>query len=112
MLTRGITFLIWQVTDLIDGMLVIDPNRRLTVQQVLDSPWVNGRIVADADGGQAVYRGVASQQYKDPDELRAMLMAESDEAMAPVYRGGPQPGATPPMLQKQEPMFCADFMLE
>ena len=96
-----------EVTDLIDGMLVVAPSHRLTVEQVLASPWVQG--VKTAPAPHNVYRGY--QNFSDPEKLRAMLAQESDEAMAPVYRGGASSGP-PPMLRKQQAMFCADFHLE
>ena len=98
-----------EVTDLIDGMLIIPPAQRLTVAQVLGSPWVQGTKIA-GNGGGAVYRGGVNG-FTDPEQLRAMLASESDQAMAPVYRGLGGSGP-PPMLRKQEAMFCADFHLE
>jgi len=95
-----------EVTDLIDGMLVIPSAHRLTVDQVLESPWVKGEKIPN---GNPQYRGY--QDFSDPDKaaaLRAMLAQESDEQMQPVYRGGGG-GGPPPMLRKQEAMFCADF---
>lgn len=99
-----------EVTDLIDGMLVIAPARRLSVQQVLDSPWCNGAKIAVVP---ATYRQIDVNM--DADAVRAMLAQESDEAMptAPVYRGLRGGGqGPPPLLSKQPAMFCADFHLE
>jgi len=100
-----------EVTDLIDGMLVVPPAHRLTVDAVLASPWANGTKIAGGGAAGNVYRGMAPGQFADPDALRAMLAEESDEMRAPVYRGGAAEGP-PPMLRKQDAMFCAEFMLE
>ena len=91
-------------------MLIIPPGQRLTVEQVLASPWVQGQKIAGGLGSGAVYRGGVNG-FTDPEQLRAMLASESDQAMAPVYRGG-APAGPPPMLRKQDAMFCADFHLE
>ena len=102
------------VTDLIDGMLVIHPSNRLTVDQVLQSPWCNGIAVGDSNAASPVYRSYNAGQFNasDADALRAMIAQESEEPMRPVYRGlassGPPP-APPPPLRKQEMMFCAEF---
>ena len=90
-----------EVTDLIDGMLAIGPESRLTVAQVLASHYAQGtRLPAGEQyGAQAVYRGSAAA-FNDPNALRALLAEESDEPMRPVYRGGPAAGP-PPLLGKQ-----------
>ena len=82
------------MTDLIDGMLAIGPESRLTVAQVLASHYAQGtRLPAGEQyGAQAVYRGSAAA-FNDPNALRALLAEESDEPMRPVYRGGPAAGA-------------------
>jgi len=110
-----------EVTDLIDGMLVVTPSQRLTVQQVLESPWMTGaKIATGADRFGAVYRSGAMNGISGA-ELEKLYAEESDEQMpqAPVYRGLPVhlnaavPGAAPPSLKKQAAsrLLGADFML-
>jgi len=88
------------VTDLIDGMLAIDPQRRLTVSEILSNPWLGMKPAPE--GTYNTYRGM--QNFNgDADALRNLLAQESDTPMQPLYRGGaygsaPEP---PPMLGKQ-----------
>jgi len=101
-----------EVTDLIDGMLIVDPARRLTVQEVINSPWFTGAKIPNVPS--ATYRGSIDHNM-DPEALKNILAQESDEAMpqAPVYRGlaGGGGQGPPPLLRKQNAMFCADFNL-
>jgi len=87
-----------ETTDLIDGMLTIDPAKRLTVEQVLRSPWLNGK----APGTYRGYRG----QFNDKDLMALISAQESEgESRAPVYRGVKQDkapaGSKPPTLGRQ-----------
>ena len=99
-----------EVTDLIDGMVIIKPEMRLSVEQVLGSHYVQGTRLPQDQYAAAVYRG-GGATFNDPAALRALLAEESDEPMAPVYRGGPGLGP-PPMLRKMDAMFCAAFHIE
>ncbi|KOO25796.1 serine threonine kinase [Chrysochromulina tobinii] len=99
-------------SDLIDGMLIIDPANRPTIQEVLQGPWCGGMKGGESEGEDArpVYRelgaGLTAAQLED------MYATEDNGALRrPVYRGGPALGP-PPMLCKQEQMFCADFHYE
>lgn len=102
--------------DLIDGCLKIGPaeGSRLTVPQVLASPWMMAEPGKHADKMDIepeskipVYRGGLNINAQD---LEAMY-AQEDPPASPVYRGGPAIGPPPP-LSKQTCNFCADFHLE
>jgi len=85
------------VTDLIDGMLTIDPTKRLSVEQVLNSQWLS------AGKAPATYRGGQMGQFNEAD-LKMLLAQESEEQhYRPVYRGVKQKKGEgpPPMLSKQ-----------
>lgn len=96
-------------TDLIDGCLNINPENRLTVEQVLQSAWLtNSKGKGDAmDVDRPVYRGAAANVTRE--QLAAMLAEEAPQS--PVYRGGPALGP-PPMLARQHCKFCPDFHCE
>lgn len=98
-----------EAVQLIDAMLHLDPARRLGVAQVLESPWMRGITEDHEDASGLVYRG------GDVDAATLMeLMAEgSDELRGPVYRGnmGGVGAPPPPMLCKQDAMFCEEFHL-
>jgi len=102
-----------EVTSLIDGMLSVQPAQRMQVAHALGSPWALGQVEEAPtyrSGAEAPnYRSAA--KHLDASALEAMYSAEG--AGRPVYRGRDhlQPGAAPPMLQKQKAMFCADFHL-
>ena len=96
-------------SDLIDSMLIIDPANRLTVPEVLQSSWCSGvkGVESAREGERPVYRELSAGL--SAAELEAMYAAEENgAARRPVYRGGP-PLGPPPMLCKQEQIFCADF---
>lgn len=95
------------VTDLIDGMLVIEPATRLTVEQVVVSPWLTGKGGEPAEALGAVYRSAGAQM--DPEQLRLILAQESDQPLAPLYRGGPAGKAGPPPMLCKQTAFGADF---
>jgi len=97
------------VTALIDSMLSINPERRLTVEGVFSSEWVtNGPQLTDMGN---VYRsGAVSAGALTGDQARALIAAQEDEPMAPLYRGGGNfKDGPPPMLCKQPAMLCAEF---
>jgi len=82
-----------EARDLIDGMLRISPTERLTVAQVLDSPWLKQAAMPQAGYGVAgvydqrpVYRGAADQMSMD--EVQKLLAADGALPVRPVYRGG------------------------
>ncbi len=98
------------VSDLIDGMLVIDPARRLLVDHVMQCPWVIGE---SAKQGEQLVEGPIYRELGaglTPEALEAMYAAEDNAAVGrrPVYRGGPAQGP-PPVLCKQGQIFCAQF---
>ena len=86
-------------SDLIDSMLIIDPANRFTVPEVLQSPWCSGMegVEGEREGERPVYRSAGLSAAE-----------ENGAARRPLYRGGPALGP-PPMLCKQEQIFCADF---
>lgn len=96
-----------EVTDLIDGMLAIRSEQRLTVAQVLSSPWLaskgaeGGAYGADYISG-GTYRG-GNGSYSDAD-VRAMIMEDAERPSGPVYRAIPQMSAPPgaPGLMRQQ----------
>jgi hypothetical protein len=99
-------------SDLIDGMLIIDPANRPTIQEVLQGPWCSCMKGGESEreDGRPVYgelgAGLTAAQ------LEAMYGMEDNGALRrPVIRGGPALGP-PPMLCKQEQMFCGDFHTE
>jgi len=102
-------------SDLIDGMLTISAENRLTIEQILAAPWAVG-------GGEAmpnetmdvdipVYRGLSAANQMSREQIEAMLANEQEAPPSPVYRGGPALGP-PPGLARQNCKFCADFHLE
>jgi len=99
-----------EVTDLIDAMLAINPEKRLTVAQVLQAPWLAvglplGGGVYDGEAQPPSYRGV----QMGPEQLKALLAQESAEPVPPVYRGvaaAPPSGA--PMLGRQTAFLRGD----
>jgi len=96
-------------TDLIDGCLSINPENRLSVQDVLASPWLTNPKGKDnvMDMDRPVYRGMSANVTRE--QLQAML--EQEQPQSPVYRGGPAL-APPPLLARQNCKFCADFHIE
>jgi len=97
-----------EVTSVIDGMLTVDPARRLQVPETLGSPWALGQQTGATFNVTPTYRSGNEATKLDAAALAAMYDAEG--AGRPVYRGLPA-GAAPPMLRKQNVMFCADFHL-
>ena len=100
-------------TDLIDGMLTIEPERRLEVTHTLQSPWVTKDKLGMGTGmamvDRPVYRSMGSDGITAAD-LDEMYAQEGSAEVRPVYRGGP-PLGPPPALVKQKQMFCDDFHL-
>jgi len=98
------------VVDMIDGMLSVNPKKRLQVDDVLQSMWViDDKITSDyADeymyDEAPRYRGVAGGAF-DPSALSAY---GGGNDMAPLYRGAPA-GVTaePPKLMKQNALVGA-----
>jgi len=87
-----------EVTDLIDRMLAISPSKRLSVGEVLSSPWV---ALAKTLGG-GVYDEAHPPAYRGmqmgPEQLRELLAQESEQPIAPRYRGAasaPPPSNAP-----------------
>lgn len=70
---RSTSFLSPQVLNLLDGMLMIDPTQRLSIEQILAHPWVTG-----THGTHEGATGVVEQGIYD-----AHLEVEDD---APTYR--------------------------
>eukprot|EP00326_Haptolina_ericina_P011076 CAMPEP_0181226976 /NCGR_PEP_ID=MMETSP1096-20121128/32541_1 /TAXON_ID=156174 ORGANISM="Chrysochromulina ericina, Strain CCMP281" /NCGR_SAMPLE_ID=MMETSP1096 /ASSEMBLY_ACC=CAM_ASM_000453 /LENGTH=354 /DNA_ID=CAMNT_0023320349 /DNA_START=44 /DNA_END=1108 /DNA_ORIENTATION=- len=92
-----------QVVDMIDGMILVQPNRRLKTEDVLQSMWViDDTIKADyADeymyDEAPRYRGQAGSF--DPNAVSGY---GGQQDMAPLYRGAPAGViAAPPPLMKQ-----------
>jgi serine/threonine protein kinase len=100
-------------TDLIDGCLSINPVNRLTIEQVLNSPWLTKGTVSremDVEVVPPSYRGINSKAANMTREQLMAVLAE-EQPQSPVYRGGPALGP-PPMLARQPCKFCADFHIE
>lgn len=100
-----------EAVHLIDMMLALDPSVRLSVEAVLASPWVKGTSLPEDAPEGIVYRGLAAPT--DPNKIMSLLAEGSDELRGPVYRGNGGGAALgpPPMLCKQEAMFCDEFHL-
>jgi len=102
-------------SDLIDGMLTISAENRLTVEQVFRAPWTHaeGELPAKVamDVETPVYRGLSAASQMSREQIEALLANEQEAPPSPVYRGGPALGP-PPGLSRQNCKFCADFHLE
>ena len=95
------------VVDLIDGMLSVQPQRRLKDSEVLGSSWlVEDKIDSRGfDDGEFMYD--EGPRYRGGHG--GSVSDAYDDVNAPLYRG--VPGAAPPMLGKQNAMFCPDIHL-
>jgi serine/threonine protein kinase len=97
-----------EVVHLLDGLLNIDPNKRLTMAAIREHPWINAKKFADMSQGtynvnaevgedQPMYRGGLGMG----DEVEMMI----DEDEAPVYRslggGAPEPPAMPGLMRQK-----------
>lgn len=100
------------VTELIDGMMNIDAPSRLTISDVLASPWLTQKLPAGPPpGAPPVYRSGSYDVGKGGlDQAAIDAMYDAPES-PPIYRGGPAP-EPPPLLAKQEAMFHADFGMD
>ena len=105
-----------EVTDLIDGMMILKPDSRLLVKDVLESPWLlaeGSKKGMDVDGYRPVYRGVSSGSGGEgiTAEALAAMWANDENAQQrrPAYRSMEPAPEPPPMLAKQDPMLCEDF---
>jgi serine/threonine protein kinase len=98
------------VVELIDGMLSVQPENRLLVQEVLQSSWLNEKVPC--------YRGDQPATAEDRESIIAALtQASLNEPTIPNYRKAdlssvPAERRMPPLLSKQPQLFCADFHLE
>jgi len=99
---RRSTHLSKEVVDLLDGLLAVDPRRRLTMRQALAHPWIAvAEPAASAMGDQGAYNeGSFVEDYSDGPVFRSAMFAgpgvPADEQMedfmtddmdGPVYRG-------------------------
>ncbi|KAL1500635.1 hypothetical protein AB1Y20_013284 [Prymnesium parvum] len=93
--------------DLIDGMLTITPARRLKDRDVLDSGWMVDEKLCSTDYLDDEFMYDEAPRYRGGGRGAP---GDYDDGCAPAYRG--VPGAAPPMLSKQNAMFCVDFHLD
>lgn len=97
-----------EVTQIIDNMLAVDPERRLKVHEVLASPWTNGKSLAKYRGNHAQIDNVNHAQAQA--QIKAMYDAEG-HGDKPVYRGLPEAdmkrpeGVTRPPITKQNARY-------
>lgn len=121
---RSASHLSAEVIDLLDGLLRIDPDARLNMQQVREHPWVLGTQFPPIEPDQAnynreheleldapIYRGLLKGGYEE-HVIDSMALDEQ-----PIYRSlgsvgfedeqsdSPTPETMPPMLTKQRANF-------
>jgi len=115
-----------EVVALIDGMLSIDPSRRLTASGALDCAWFTAADGLAKGGGKAggggepTYRslGKGKGEKVDAAAIAAMYRQQDEElADAPVYRGvgvtsSGSAAKLPPRLAIQDAIFCSAFHLK
>jgi len=91
-------------------MLAIDPSRRLTAQQALQSPWFDHTNKVVGGGGEPVYRAAGQGTKLDAAAIAAMYR-EQDVTIgeSPTYRGVPH--RAPPPLMLQHALYCETFHL-
>jgi len=69
---------------LINGMLAFSPAQRLTLQQILESPWLNGQALSTEDAQRELaHRHAEAQQKKALESQRAAVV----NTRAGQYRG-------------------------
>lgn len=101
-----------EAVALLDGMLMIDPVRRLSLEQVTQSPWLNGQKLPTA--GQGAHAGGAfgdeEPRYRSANLPSALASATTPAVLVqvdePVYRGLAATAEVPPPLGRQ-PAFGA-----
>jgi len=87
-----------EVVDMIDGMMTVQPQRRLKTGDIMESAWVVDHTICGGDAADEF-------QYDEGPRYRGAVGAGAFEPggdmdySAPIYRG--VPGAAPPSLGKQ-----------
>jgi len=102
------------VVDMIDGMLQINPKKRLKVSDVLQSMWVVDDTIQSNYADEYMYD--EAPRYRgmpggfDPNALNA-YGGQND--MAPLYRGAPAGvvAAPPPLMKQNADLGKVDFGL-
>ena len=82
-----------EASDLIDGMLRISATGRMSVQEVLCSPWLQNMPIPGASSYAVAgtyderpnYRGTQQMSMED---AQALIAEDAATPMRPVYRGG------------------------
>jgi len=99
-----------EVVHLLDGLLNIDPNKRLTMAEIREHPWINEKRFADS-ASQGTYNVHSEVGEEQPQYRGGLGMGEEvemmiDEDEAPVYRslgagGAPEPPAMPGLTRQK-----------
>ena len=96
-----------EASDLIDGMLRISATGRMSVQEVLCSPWLQNMPMPGAssyavDGTYDERPNYRGTQQMSMEDAQALIAEDAATPMRPVYRGGAMGKDGPaPALVKQ-----------
>jgi len=107
---RSTSFLSPQVLNLLDGMLLIDPTQRLSMDQIQDHPWVTGTHGSHESAFRGIEQGIYDANVEvedDPPTYRGLSPSgpmvndyaydDDDDSDGPIFRSMPDAPCSDPI---------------